>query len=96
MKRTHIFESGALDLLKDIEAGTNDGVQLSDLAPDPESNEAEYDASSDPEMDGSAPLSESYRGLSIRERIALKENRTSAIINFINSDSSYKSFDAFK
>ena len=96
MKRTHIFESGALDLLKDIEAGTNDGVQLSDLAPDPESNEADYNASDDPEMEGSAPLSESYRGLSIRERIALRENRTSAIINFVNSDSSDKSFDAFK
>ena len=54
MARKRIFEAGALDLLKDIEAGENHGVQLADIAPDANANPAGYYQKEDPEMDGSS------------------------------------------
>lgn len=92
MARKRIFEAGALDLLKDIEAGENHGVQLADIAPDANANPAGYNQKEDPEMDGSSeetvPLTESFRRLT--------EGRSEAVQSFLKSSDGDKSYDSFK
>ena len=94
-----LFEEGALDLLKDIEKGENHNVELADIAPDVNNNEAGYDATQDPEMDGEAaqtttPLKE--KALNYFELKKLIEAKNDAITNFLQSNTDDKSYEAFK
>ena len=94
-----LFEEGALDLLKDIEKGENHNVELADIAPDVNNNEAGYDATQDPEMNGeaaqtTAPLKE--KALNYFELKKLVEAKNDAITNFLQSNVDDKSYEAFK
>ncbi len=97
-----ISEAGALDLLKDIEKGENHGVELADLAPDPNNNTAGYDANEDPEMDGSASTEEPtapVKEATVNRYLQMKkliEAKNDAITSFLQSGTDDKSFDAFK
>lgn len=90
-------EAGALELLKDIENKDNHGVQLSDIAPDPEQNIGQYNAVQDPEMkqpETTAPLSESTSRYAYLKKLV--EAKNDAITMFLKSGADDVSYEAFE
>lgn len=99
-----LFESGALDLLKDIASGNDHGVIPSDIAPDVTQNNliagVPYSANNDPEVNGessssatAAPtLEESVEAR--RRTFRLEEGKNDEILNFLQStgDGSFEAF----
>lgn len=93
-----LSEAGALELLKDIEKGENHGIQLSDIAPDPEQNPGQYDSTQDPEMkqpEETAPLNESMASRYARLK-KLTEAKNDAITMFLKSGADDVSYEAFE
>lgn len=92
-----LSEAGALELIKDIEKGESHGIQLSDVAPDPEQNNGQYDATKDPEMkqlEKTISLSESTSRYASLKRLV--EAKNDAIVMFLKSGADDVSYEAFE